>query len=201
MADINKVRGRLSTKEKYAIQELLNKNKTVKSISTKLKRTENAIQNYVDGELTKIKTTVKKIRNSELEELKIQLEQAKQTVKELTDEKNKGDTINDMVGWVQGELNHVNGLDGKDVGRLITAALQKNGDPPNKNVLLQWALGEINARNLMIRKTGENKEGIVTAMTKGASERGDALRDSMLNNISRTARHNLYRPLDGTMID
>ena len=193
-------RGRLSNQEKYDIQEMLNKKNTVKDICKKLQRTETSVQNYIDKELNKIKKTVKKVRTNKVKELEEQLAQANATVQQLQEEKNRGETVDEMAGWVTGELSKINGLEGKDVGRLVAEALRKNGDPPNKNVLLQWAMGGINARHLMGHKTGENKEGVVSIMTKAASERGDANRQSMPKTISRTARNNLFAPLDGKMI-
>jgi len=190
-------RGPLTTQEKYVIQGMLNADKDINIIMKELDRSKTCINNYIKKELAGIKKVVKKVRSKQVEELEKELADAKQS---LIDEKNRTDTLDEMKQKVYDKLSMMPHLNGEGA-RLVDTAIQKNGDPPNWNALLNWALAEVNARLLMGRRTDSNKQGTVAVMTKAASERGDESRKSMPNTISRTARKNLFAPLDGKMIE
>ena len=61
---------KLSQIEKYTIQGALHSGKTPNEIAKLLNRTEKCVQNYVDGELDKIHTTIAKVQTSQIEIVK-----------------------------------------------------------------------------------------------------------------------------------
>jgi predicted transcriptional regulator len=192
-------KGRLSTVEKYVIQGMLNDNKSIKDIAKTLERTEKAVKNYADGELKSITSTIEKIDDKKTQALEQMLADAQTKINNLQTEKSQGETHDEMVSRASEKLNLIPGLDG-EAGRLISKALEEHGEPPNSEVLFAWALQGLTARHVMGRKLDMDKKGVATVMTKAASEKGDAMRETMPNTISRTARNNLFAPLDNKMI-
>ncbi len=170
-------KGRLNITEKYAIQGMLHDKKTVKDIAKVLGRTVKTVQKYADDELDKIHDTVTTV-TVEVEKSSDQGE-IRQNVYER---------INAIHGMVEGA-----GL------KLVERAIKENGQPPSADVLFGWAMAQLNAGDIMMRKqVGTKAEDTVVMMTQAASERSDnfAMPEE---NISRTARNNLFDIKRGKM--
>lgn len=190
------MRGRLSTKEKYTIQGMLQDNKSVKIIAETLERPVATIKKYVDGELKNIHKTVKRVRNKQVKDLEKELNAKNQEIANL---QNQQMSVADMVTNVTQRLSDMGMPDGQS-SKLVQRALVQNGNPPNKEVLFQWAMQSQVAKDKMVTQTAGKRENVVAMMTEAASQQGDAMRENMPKTISRTARNNLFAPLDGKMI-
>ena len=95
-----------------------------------------------------------------------------------------------------------NGLDKEDAEALIQAAMEvatKNGTVfKNSKQLSQAAMGRLNTKHLMGRKSQNGKKGSVV-MTQAASERGD--NSSAQNSNESTTRRSgtIYNIREGTI--
>ena len=164
-------KAKLNNMEKYAIQGMLHEKKNIKDIATELSCKEEVVQQYVDTELNR------------LHEMTV-----KNEIKKSNEKRQK---LKDMKQAVYDRMGAANTAP-STAERLVKKALKKHPNPPNSDMLYNWAMAELSARDLMISRTSEQKREGVSIMTEAASSRGDELLKNMPKSLSRLAKNNLY---------
>jgi hypothetical protein len=182
-------KGKLSVQEKYAIQGMLNAGNSLEDIQNLLDRPKSkAVENYVNGELKKIKETIAKIdaENADRKEKT----KPKIEVPEVMYDRTCRRLIQD-------------GLDKADATHLVNATIKDlNNSPKNENELYASAIHHRTqmAKDFLITRTqGQGREG-VAIMTYPASSRADESgKRARAKAESRSSRGAIWQPKQGEM--
>lgn len=165
-------KGRLSRLEELAIQGMLHNKAEIEDIASELDRSVNVVTKYVDT-LDDIHTTVA----------------AAQTPKPKVDlEARRTKVYNDALLRLKAQqFSH------EDAERLLERAIrEKTGDFKTGVALVQAALLNMKAGDLIKHHTGNGKPG-VAVMTEPASARGDEAMKTARDGRSRTSKGNIWR--------
>ena len=162
---------KLSNTEKYAIQGMLHDKKEVAEIAREIECNVKLVQFYIDHELSKIYDTVVTNELKKHKEEKISISKLKEEV--LT-----------KMG--------TSGIETKIASRLVNTALKKHPKPPNVDILFNWAMAELNAGDLMVKKTRDKNRSGIVVMTEAASEKGDAFLSKLEPTLSRRSKKAIY---------
>lgn len=172
------MRMKLSNVEKYAIKGMLSEGQTTNQIAAALKKPEEAVRNYIDGELDKI--------CNDIVQVKAHTKDPAENVPVLAEEEIQKTRRRLLDG----------GLIVTDVDKVINKALslaRKHGTLLNdSNALYVECIRNLKANAFMQKQT--RKGNPVTIMTSAASQKLDSFTKDVRRGYSRSTKGNIYNP-------
>jgi hypothetical protein len=190
--------GKLSLVEKAAIQGMLGQQKSTEEIASLLDRSEKIVENYIDGELDQLHSTIAEAQLEAEENKDHRYSKAKKKdifhirdvdkvdAQEVTDEK--------TIATVNRRLSQA-GLKDNDITKVLELAITRFAKLGRKfkddNELYTECIRQMKAGEFMIKKSQGGRDG-VAIMTPAASQKMDD--SSKRNNYSRYSEKNIYKP-------
>lgn len=190
--------GKLSLIEKAAIQGMLGQNKSTEEIATLLDRSEKIVENYIDGELDDLHSTIAGAQIEAEEKKSERYSKAKKNdihnVRQVDEIDSQEVTDKKTIAAVSRRLNQA-GLKDTDIEKVLSLSITRFAKLGRKfkddNELYTECIRQMKAGEFMIKKSQGGREG-VAIMTPAASQKMDD--SSKKNDYSRVSEKNIFRP-------